>query len=146
MEISSGDVIFKQATVRGFWGSTVSRTMPAEQRRALFGELVQRNRAMMLGYYKNADETARVLRNGWVQYFSSLNLPQRYPALVRIACAPRVPAWQRDAHEAQMRLQGAAGCGRRRHLRARKATARTPSPSPRWSLSSSRRSSRRWSG
>lgn len=42
MEISSGDVIFKQATVRGFWGSTVSRTMPAEQRRALFGELIQR--------------------------------------------------------------------------------------------------------
>lgn len=42
MEISSGDVIFKQATVKGFWGSTVSRTMPAEQRRALFGELIQR--------------------------------------------------------------------------------------------------------
>ncbi|HWJ65077.1 MAG TPA: zinc-binding dehydrogenase [Nocardioides sp.] len=42
MEIGSGDVIFKQATVRGFWASAVSRTMPAEQRRALFGELVQR--------------------------------------------------------------------------------------------------------
>lgn len=42
MEIGSGDVIFKQATVRGFWGSTVSRTMPADQRRALFGELIQR--------------------------------------------------------------------------------------------------------
>lgn len=42
MKISSGDVIFKQVTVRGFWGSTVSRTMPAEQRRALFGELIQR--------------------------------------------------------------------------------------------------------
>ncbi|KRB76457.1 NADPH:quinone oxidoreductase [Nocardioides sp. Root190] len=42
MEISSGDVIFKQATVKGFWGSTVSRTMPADQRRALFGELIQR--------------------------------------------------------------------------------------------------------
>lgn len=42
MEISSGDVIFKQVTVKGFWGSTVSRTMPAEQRRALFGELIQR--------------------------------------------------------------------------------------------------------
>ncbi|TNM38390.1 zinc-binding dehydrogenase [Nocardioides albidus] len=42
MEVSSGDVIFKQATIRGFWGSTVSRTMPAEQRRALFGELIQR--------------------------------------------------------------------------------------------------------
>jgi NADPH:quinone reductase-like Zn-dependent oxidoreductase len=42
MELASGDVIFKQATVKGFWGSTVSRTMPAEQRRALFGELIRR--------------------------------------------------------------------------------------------------------
>jgi NADPH:quinone reductase-like Zn-dependent oxidoreductase len=42
MEISSGDVIFKQATIRGFWGSVVSATMPAEQRRALFGELISR--------------------------------------------------------------------------------------------------------
>ncbi|HTW17106.1 MAG TPA: zinc-binding dehydrogenase [Nocardioides sp.] len=42
MEIGSGDVIFKQATIRGFWGSVVSRTMPADQRRALFGELVER--------------------------------------------------------------------------------------------------------
>jgi len=30
------------------------------------GELVQRNRAMMLGYYKNEAETERVLRGGWV--------------------------------------------------------------------------------
>ncbi len=30
------------------------------------GELVQRNRAMMLGYYKNEAETARVLHGGWV--------------------------------------------------------------------------------
>lgn len=30
------------------------------------GELVQRNRAMMLGYYRNPEETARVLRGGWV--------------------------------------------------------------------------------
>lgn len=42
MEIASGDVIFKQATVRGFWGSVVSRTMPAEQRRTLFAELISR--------------------------------------------------------------------------------------------------------
>lgn len=42
MEIGSGDVIFKQATIRGFWGSVVSREMPAEQRRAIFGELIQR--------------------------------------------------------------------------------------------------------
>ncbi|GAA4816104.1 zinc-binding dehydrogenase [Nocardioides caeni] len=42
MEIASGDVIFKQATIRGFWGSTVNRTMPHDQRRALFGELLQR--------------------------------------------------------------------------------------------------------
>lgn len=30
------------------------------------GELVQRNRAMMLGYFKNEAETARVLLGGWV--------------------------------------------------------------------------------
>ncbi|WP_202033209.1 zinc-binding dehydrogenase [Nocardioides sp. WS12] len=42
MELSSGDLIFKQVTVKGFWGSTVSQTMPAEQRRALFGELIER--------------------------------------------------------------------------------------------------------
>ncbi|HVX31544.1 MAG TPA: AMP-binding protein [Solirubrobacterales bacterium] len=30
------------------------------------GELVQRNKAMMPGYFKNEEETARVLRNGWV--------------------------------------------------------------------------------
>lgn len=42
MEISSGDVIFKQARVVGFWGSKVSVAMPADQRRALFGELFER--------------------------------------------------------------------------------------------------------
>jgi crotonobetaine/carnitine-CoA ligase len=30
------------------------------------GELVQRNKAMMPGYFKNEDETERVLRGGWV--------------------------------------------------------------------------------
>ena len=44
MRISSGDVIFKQLTVRGFWGSKVAAAMPAEQRGALFGELLQRIR------------------------------------------------------------------------------------------------------
>lgn len=42
MEIASGDVIFKQATVKGFWGSKVIQTMDAETRGALFGELIQR--------------------------------------------------------------------------------------------------------
>lgn len=44
MRISSGDVIFKQLTVRGFWGSKVAAAMPAGQRGALFGELLQRLR------------------------------------------------------------------------------------------------------
>ncbi|MDN4477313.1 zinc-binding dehydrogenase [Demequina sp. SYSU T00039] len=39
LEIPSGDVIFKQATIRGFWGSKVSGAMPAEDRRRLMGEL-----------------------------------------------------------------------------------------------------------
>jgi crotonobetaine/carnitine-CoA ligase len=30
------------------------------------GELVQRNRAVMIGYYKNEAETARVMRGGWM--------------------------------------------------------------------------------
>lgn len=42
MEIASGDVIFKQATVKGFWGSKVIQTMDAAMRGALFGELIQR--------------------------------------------------------------------------------------------------------
>lgn len=42
LELSSGDIIFKQATVKGFWGSAVISTMAAEKRGALFAELVQR--------------------------------------------------------------------------------------------------------
>ncbi|WP_062516803.1 zinc-binding dehydrogenase [Demequina gelatinilytica] len=42
MEIGSGDVIFKQATIRGFWGSKVSAAMPAEDRARLMRELFAR--------------------------------------------------------------------------------------------------------
>ncbi|MFB2554824.1 zinc-binding dehydrogenase [Herbiconiux liangxiaofengii] len=42
LELSSGDLIFKQATVKGFWGSRVSQDMDAAKRGALFGELIQR--------------------------------------------------------------------------------------------------------
>jgi NADPH:quinone reductase-like Zn-dependent oxidoreductase len=42
MKISSGDVIFKQATVKGFWGSKVSSAMEPARRAALLGELVTR--------------------------------------------------------------------------------------------------------
>lgn len=41
MQIPSGDVIFKQAVVKGFWGSKVSAAMPATKRAALIGELLQ---------------------------------------------------------------------------------------------------------
>ena len=41
MQLSSGDLIFKQAVVKGFWGSKVSAAMPGENQRALFGELFQ---------------------------------------------------------------------------------------------------------
>ncbi|WPE81597.1 zinc-binding dehydrogenase [Acinetobacter baumannii] len=40
MQISSGDLIFKQATVNGFWASVVSKEMPAERKKALFVELL----------------------------------------------------------------------------------------------------------
>lgn len=42
LDLSSGDVIFKEAVVKGFWGSKVIASMPAEQRRTLFGELITR--------------------------------------------------------------------------------------------------------
>lgn len=40
--LQAGDLIFKQATVKGFWGSAVSKGMDASTRGALFAELVQR--------------------------------------------------------------------------------------------------------
>ncbi|MFB7885026.1 zinc-binding dehydrogenase [Microbacterium sp. NPDC056057] len=42
LQLSAGDLIFKQATVKGFWGSKVSQAMDAATRGALFAELVQR--------------------------------------------------------------------------------------------------------
>lgn len=42
MRIPSGDLIFKQATVKGFWGSKVSQQMSVENKRRLVGELLQR--------------------------------------------------------------------------------------------------------
>jgi NADPH:quinone reductase-like Zn-dependent oxidoreductase len=42
LELASGDIIFKQATVKGFWGSVVSREMPADIRGRLFQELFAR--------------------------------------------------------------------------------------------------------
>ncbi|MEB3754345.1 zinc-binding dehydrogenase [Acinetobacter sp. MD2(2019)] len=40
MNISSGDLIFKQATVKGFWASVISREMPAERKKELIVELL----------------------------------------------------------------------------------------------------------
>lgn len=48
LELSSGDLIFKQTTVRGFWGSTVSRTMDGATRERLFAELAERIREGVL--------------------------------------------------------------------------------------------------
>lgn len=42
MQIPSGDMIFKHATVKGFWGSKVSREMSVADKRRLVGELIQR--------------------------------------------------------------------------------------------------------
>lgn len=41
MQISSGALIFKQVTVKGFWGSKVGSTMPLERKRALIEELLR---------------------------------------------------------------------------------------------------------
>ena len=45
MVISSGPVIFKQLTVKGFWGSKVSQALSADDKRRLVGELLQRTLA-----------------------------------------------------------------------------------------------------
>ena len=42
MQIASSDVIFSQATVKGFWGSKVIPQLDAETRHALFAELIER--------------------------------------------------------------------------------------------------------
>ncbi|MBZ5738542.1 zinc-binding dehydrogenase [Nocardioides mangrovi] len=42
LELSAGDLIFKQATVKGFWGSKVSEAMSGPLKAQLFGELIQR--------------------------------------------------------------------------------------------------------
>lgn len=41
LQIPSGDVIFKQLVVKGFWGSKVSREMAGDKRAALMGEVVR---------------------------------------------------------------------------------------------------------
>ncbi|MDS9466666.1 zinc-binding dehydrogenase [Paracoccus sp. MBLB3053] len=40
MEISSGDLIFKQATVKGFWAAKVNETLPRADMARLMGELI----------------------------------------------------------------------------------------------------------
>ncbi|MWB97106.1 zinc-binding dehydrogenase [Agromyces seonyuensis] len=45
LEIPSGQVIFKQATVKGFWGNRVSAAMAPAQRAALMGEVFERLRS-----------------------------------------------------------------------------------------------------
>jgi NADPH2:quinone reductase len=40
LAISSGPVIFKQLTIKGFWGSKVSRDMSSQDKARLFGELI----------------------------------------------------------------------------------------------------------
>lgn len=42
LQLASGDLIFNQATVKGFWGSVVSREMPADIKGQLFQELMGR--------------------------------------------------------------------------------------------------------
>ncbi|SFB18245.1 NADPH:quinone reductase [Poseidonocella pacifica] len=41
MPLSSGTIIMKHITIKGFWGARVSRDMPAEDRSRLISELVQ---------------------------------------------------------------------------------------------------------
>ena len=45
MRLSPADLIFKQAIVKGFWGSKASQAMSTEDKRRLVGELLQRTLA-----------------------------------------------------------------------------------------------------
>lgn len=40
MQIASGDLIFKQATIKGFWASVVNKQLPSERKKALITELL----------------------------------------------------------------------------------------------------------
>ena len=42
MHIASGSIIFKQLTIKGFWGSKISAAMPTEERLRLIAELIAR--------------------------------------------------------------------------------------------------------
>ena len=42
MQLPSGDLIFKQLVVKGFWGIPASKALGEDQRRRLIGELLQR--------------------------------------------------------------------------------------------------------
>ena len=42
MQVPSGDAIFRGVTMKGFWGSRVSRDMSVADKRRLVGELIQR--------------------------------------------------------------------------------------------------------
>lgn len=42
LDLALGDVLFKQATVKGFWGAKISPAMDPAKRQALFGELLAR--------------------------------------------------------------------------------------------------------
>ena len=60
MQLSPGDLIFRQTTVKGFWGSKVSQAMSVDDKRRLVGELLQRTLAGQLqlpvdGIYDLAD-------------------------------------------------------------------------------------------
>lgn len=41
MQISSGELIFKHVTIKGFWASKISAAMPDQSRLQLFGELLR---------------------------------------------------------------------------------------------------------
>lgn len=41
MQLSSADFVFKQAILKGFWGSKVSAAMPPEIKARLIGELLR---------------------------------------------------------------------------------------------------------
>ena len=48
MQLSPADLIFKQAVVKGFWGSKASQAMSSDDKRRLVGELLQRTLAGQL--------------------------------------------------------------------------------------------------
>ena len=81
----------------------------ADEREAEVQAVVTRHTDVFNAVRGFVSSRTNINRAQWNQYLTSLNVRTRLLGVVRLAFAQRVPAAQREAHEAFMRQQGAAG-------------------------------------